>query len=124
MTASKIKTATPTPEASAIEANTAAKAALITAEEKVQTLSIAVDEADLGMDEITDGWDHGDDTASAADYSLAQIEFKRATALHDGCPDHRRHVIDLASVAPIFWGGVAVVEHSTTTFKPWQTGSG
>jgi hypothetical protein len=77
------KTKALTPEASAIEANEAARAALILAAEKVQTLSIAVDEADLGMDEITDGWDAGDETASAADFSLAQVEFKRATALYE-----------------------------------------
>jgi hypothetical protein len=72
-----------TPEASAIEQNEAAKAALITAEEKVQTLSLAVDEFDLGIDAISDSWDQGDETASAADFGLAQIEFKRATALHE-----------------------------------------
>jgi len=77
------KTAALTPEASAIEQNEAAKAALITADEKVQTLSLAVDAADLGVDDITDSWDAGDETASAADFSLAQIEFKRATALYE-----------------------------------------
>jgi len=77
------KSATPTPEASAIEQNEAAKAALITAEEKVQRLSDAADEADLGMDSITESWNQGDETASAADFSIAQIEFKRATALHE-----------------------------------------
>src|ERR1035437_6780775 len=71
-----------TPEASAIEQNEAAKAALITADEKVQALSLAVDAADLGVDDITDSWDEGDETASAEDFSLAQIEFKRATALY------------------------------------------
>jgi hypothetical protein len=78
----KIKTAL-TPEASAIEQNEAAKAALITADEKTNRLSLAADEADLGMDSITDSWDAGDETASAEDYSLAAIEFKRATALHE-----------------------------------------
>lgn len=77
------KTKQVSPEQLAIEQNEAAKAALITADEKVQTLSLAVDEADFGMDSITDGWHAGDDSASAADYSLAQIEFKRATALYE-----------------------------------------
>ena len=71
-----------TPEASAIEQNEAAKAALITADEKVQTLSLAVDAADLAGDDITDSWDAGDETASAEDFSLSQIELKRATALY------------------------------------------
>jgi hypothetical protein len=79
----KSKTATPTPEASAVDQNEAAKAALILADEKTNRLSLAVDEADLGMDGITDSWDAGDETASAADYSVAQVEFKRATALHE-----------------------------------------
>jgi hypothetical protein len=83
MATTKTKTVL-TPEASAIEQNEAAKAALILADEKTNRLSLAVDEADLGMDSITDGWDQGDEiTASAADYSLAAIEFKRATALHE-----------------------------------------
>jgi hypothetical protein len=82
MATTKTKTAL-TPEASAIEQNETAKAALITADEKVQALSLAVDEADLGIDEITDGWHNGDDSASAEDFSLATIEFKRATALYE-----------------------------------------
>src|ERR1035437_3409113 len=77
------KTVTPTPEASAIEQNEAAKAALILADEKTNRLSLAVDEAYLGMDGITDSWDQGDETASAEDFSLAAIGFKRATALHE-----------------------------------------
>jgi len=71
-----------TPEAAAIAQNEAAKAALITAEEKAQALSLAVDAADLGVDDISDSWDAGDETSSAADFSLAQIEFRRATALY------------------------------------------
>ena len=71
-----------TPEAAALSANEAAKAALITADEKTNRLSLAVDEADLGMDSITDSWDQGDETASAEDFSLSAIEFKRATALY------------------------------------------
>lgn len=72
-----------TPEQLAIEQNEAAKAALITADEKTNRLSIAVDEADLGMDSITNGWAQGDETASAADFSIAQIEYIRAKALHE-----------------------------------------
>ena len=72
-----------TPEASAIEQNEVAKASLITADEKVQRLSLAVDEAELAADDITDSWDAGDESASAQDFSLSQIEFKRATALHE-----------------------------------------
>lgn len=83
MATTKTKQIVSTPEQLAIEQNEVAKAALITAEGKVQTLSLAVDEADLGMDSITDSWDAGDETASAADFGLAQIEFKRATALHE-----------------------------------------
>jgi len=71
-----------TPEASAVEQNEAAKTALIAAEEKVQLLSLAVDASDLGIDAISDSWDAGDETASAEDFSLAQIELKRATALY------------------------------------------
>jgi hypothetical protein len=78
----KTKTAL-TPEASAIEQNEVAKAALITADELVQSRSLAVDEADLGIDDITDSWHNGDDSASAEDFSLATIEFKRATALYE-----------------------------------------
>ena len=72
-----------TPEASAIEQNEAAKATLITADEKTNRLSLAVDEFDMGIDAISDSWAQGDETASAADYSLAQIEFIRAKALHE-----------------------------------------
>jgi hypothetical protein len=72
-----------TPEASVIGQNEAAKAALIAADEKVQLLSIAADEAELAIDDITDSWDEGDDSRTAANFSLAAIEFKRATALHE-----------------------------------------
>jgi hypothetical protein len=68
----KTKTAL-TPEASAIESNEAAKAALITADEKTNRLSLAVDEYDLGIDAISDSWDQGDETASAADFSLDSL---------------------------------------------------
>src|SRR5450631_2605617 len=71
-----------TPESVAIDLNEQNKIKLIAAEEKAQALSLAVDAADLGVDDITDSWDAGDDTASAEDFSLAQIEFKRATALY------------------------------------------
>jgi len=80
--ATKTKTAL-SPEASAIEQNEAAKAALIIANELVQSRSLAVDEADLGIDEITDSWHNGHAEASAEDFSLATIEFKRATALYE-----------------------------------------
>jgi hypothetical protein len=82
MATTKIKTAL-TPEAQAIEQNEAAKACLILADEKTNRLSLAVDEWDLGIDAISSSWDEGNETASAADYSLAQVEFKRATALHE-----------------------------------------
>jgi len=83
MATTKTKTAL-TPEASAIEQNEAAKAALILADEKTNRLSLAVDEFDLGIDAISDSWDAGDETtASAADFSFAQVELKRATALHE-----------------------------------------
>jgi len=71
-----------TPEQLAIEQNEVAKAALITAEEKANRLSLAVDASDLAADAISDSWDEGDETASAEDFSLAQIEHKRATALY------------------------------------------
>lgn len=72
-----------TPESVAIDLNEQNKIKLTAAEQKVQTLSLAVDEADLGMDEITDGWEAGDDSLSAADFSLAQVEHRRATALYE-----------------------------------------
>lgn len=72
-----------TPEQLAVEKNEAAKAAFIEAEQKTNRLSIAADEAELGIDDITDSWDEGDETASAADFSLAQVEHIRAKALHE-----------------------------------------
>lgn len=72
-----------TPESVAIDLNEQNRIKLIAAEQKVQRLSLAVDEADLGMDSITDGWDSGDESILASAFSLAQVEYKRATALHE-----------------------------------------
>jgi hypothetical protein len=81
-----------TPEQLAIKANEAAKAAAILADEKVQTLSLAVDAADLAGDDIEESWNAGDATASAADFSLAQVEHKRATALYEAAQRSARAI--------------------------------
>ena len=68
---------------SALAQNVALAVALAAAEEKANLLSIEVDTFDLEMDSITDAWNTGDDTVTAEAYSLAQIEFKRATSLYE-----------------------------------------
>jgi hypothetical protein len=78
----KSKTATPTPEASAIEANEAAKAALILAEDKAEFLLSAAEQSDLDRDAILDSFKAGDEkTYTALDHAVAGSALIRAEAL-------------------------------------------
>src|SRR5665647_196099 len=71
-----------TPEASAIEQNEAAKAALILAEDRAELLLSAAEQADLDRDAILDSFKAGDEeTYTALDHAVAGSALIRAEAL-------------------------------------------
>ena len=71
-----------TPEASAIEQNEAAKAAVVAAEDRAELLLSAAEQADLDRDVIEDSFKAGDEkTYTALDHAVAGSALIRAEAL-------------------------------------------